>query len=502
MNHKKISEVIDGLEMVGNDGVSMLTAPVGAGKTYYAVKQLSKFGKVLFLTALKSVIDEVNEAYKGENFEAITFAKFESNYVDKSKDGLIPRKSFKSDINKFMFIVVDEAHDLADFSNFMKTTLDVRQLITEHSPQTLLMTATPQMITIVYNWSGKKLKPIEVELHTDAKPKQVVLMEKKSQLLKHALRLSQGEKAMYFVGKIEKAKEVEDALNNERIRAISIVGEGSAEGADLMSDSRRREVLEHLRSQNKLPDDIQVIVSTSVLREGINVKDNSVKFVYTELMDYINLFQIAGRVRHGADVLYGHIDVRRPERELQEQLVWLNAHRQYVDEIANAYEEADECMRHIIYYGVSESMLDEKFNRTEKYKKFARYNPYTDTIEFNEELRVQLLFDYLYKFNLSTKPKHYVSSFMNIEPEDVTFYDYEYERCCVEQLLAVYEGRNKYSGMKVIYKSGDFETLCDLLGMKQVGKQVTRLRELGFNVERGKDTVFDGERCTSPLIFK
>ena len=49
------------------------------------------------------------------------------------------------------------------------------------------------------------------------------------------------------------------------------------------------------------PDHVSVLITTSKLREGINLHDSTIKTVITELKDVVSLIQCSGRVRHGVE---------------------------------------------------------------------------------------------------------------------------------------------------------------------------------------------------------
>ena len=49
---------------------------------------------------------------------------------------------------------------------------------------------------------------------------------------------------------------------------------------------------------------MDIVVATTRLREGINIKDRRVKTIITELRDSVSLIQCSGRVRHGVENFY------------------------------------------------------------------------------------------------------------------------------------------------------------------------------------------------------
>ncbi len=57
-------------------------------------------------------------------------------------------------------------------------------------------------------------------------------------------------------------------------------------------------------SKNTLPVDIKILITTSRLKEGINIKDTAVETVICESHIAADIIQFAGRVRHGVDNLY------------------------------------------------------------------------------------------------------------------------------------------------------------------------------------------------------
>lgn len=60
----------------------------------------------------------------------------------------------------------------------------------------------------------------------------------------------------------------------------------------------------HLCAKERFPDGIDLIITTSKLREGINIHDESLKFMITELWDSVSLVQAQGRARLGLKYLY------------------------------------------------------------------------------------------------------------------------------------------------------------------------------------------------------
>jgi len=79
------------------------------------------------------------------------------------------------------------------------------------------------------------------------------------------------------------------------------------------------EVRTHLLKNERFPDDIDVIISTSILREGINIKDERVSLVITDFIDRTGVEQIHGRIRGDYDTFLV-FNLRQREREQRESI--------------------------------------------------------------------------------------------------------------------------------------------------------------------------------------
>ena len=78
------------------------------------------------------------------------------------------------------------------------------------------------------------------------------------------------------------------------------------EAADEMEQLNR-----YIASNRRLPDDIQLFVSTSRNKEGINIENKDIRFMFVESHFSADIIQMAGRIRAGVEQLYIICDAKQ-----------------------------------------------------------------------------------------------------------------------------------------------------------------------------------------------
>lgn len=70
-------------------------------------------------------------------------------------------------------------------------------------------------------------------------------------------------------------------------------------------------IYQSLKDEETLPSDIKLFIATTKCKEGINIMDKDIKIMLSENHYYIDLIQMAGRVRNGLNTLYVIYDARQ-----------------------------------------------------------------------------------------------------------------------------------------------------------------------------------------------
>ncbi|MBP1927099.1 hypothetical protein J2Z76_002972 [Sedimentibacter acidaminivorans] len=73
---------------------------------------------------------------------------------------------------------------------------------------------------------------------------------------------------------------------------------------DLKRIEREDETYETIIKENKLPNDVNILLTTTKLREGVNIEDYRIKECISGCHSSVDIRQFAGRVRAGIETLY------------------------------------------------------------------------------------------------------------------------------------------------------------------------------------------------------
>ena len=302
-------------ELAGSNRI-IIKSPVGAGKNYFCMHELPHMAEkkpILFMTSRQATVEqigrelqeimfggngfvisqffcEIGEEIGGKNFiygHSWDLKKQIAEYLPLAQQGY------------FKYIVMDECHSLTSDSMFADALLAVFELLEAAAKDTtvILMSACPERVLAAGFMKSYKL--LDFSHCHKAEPQKVEIMQgttAKAQL--H--RANSENKILYYVRETKKAYELEKELNGAGLRAIAITSQKGAR-ENVYSTKEECEEMElktglafdSLREHERFPEDVDIIIATSKLREGINIKDHAVKTVITDLRDSISLIQLS-----------------------------------------------------------------------------------------------------------------------------------------------------------------------------------------------------------------
>jgi hypothetical protein len=329
MENKYLAHVLKIEDLEGFGKKVCIVSGVGSGKNYWVENELSKHGKILLITSRKAIKDEII-LNNNNSFETSSINDLygESDYVvmTHSRLSLLIRNSkYPTDLlirhgkQRFDYIIIDEAHCLVCDSSFTSSTFHLWTFIENAlSAKTtiILMTATVEPIRYKL-----KMEEWRIEDYSDkcdcVKINKIEIIDK-IKALKLLGETSANNKAIYMANSALGIAEslYQDLINNKI---------DSAKVSCIMSDKRRDELyidkpLEILKNNkcydsltvsNKLPDEIEILLTTSRLKEGVNIKDESITKIFVESHYSIDIIQFVGRVRYGVDTIYLVDDVEQ-----------------------------------------------------------------------------------------------------------------------------------------------------------------------------------------------
>jgi len=224
--------------------------------------------------------------------------------------------------NKFDAIVVDEVHSLVTDSTYQAATFDVVEFIKEYlnlyknnklldcsCKHMILMTGTPQPFEAHVDLDFPKELTNTMNLFDKCEnvvPKNVIIIDKDTAKNHIKKLLLNGEKIIYFSNHTltESGTKEKFELPDDINIGVSFSNEKKIK---LLPDKERtkiKDINQSLEEHCKILEEIQMFVTTSRNKEGINIhnEDYHNMFVETHLM--YDVVQMAGRIRKGVENLY------------------------------------------------------------------------------------------------------------------------------------------------------------------------------------------------------
>lgn len=304
----------------------LITAGVGAGKNTWVQKCLTQelrgFENILFITSRKLIKEQM---LKDVNFSNEFFAckNYELNYVitHHALQGFFQNPESLQKLNEigFKYIVIDEVHSLIADAGYTDTAFYLYTLIQyyhAYGVKIICLSATTKNVLPFFEQFNDFKHFDFTEECKNVKPKSVKVIGKMKafQLLSQA---SSNNKMIYMANSVNDiCKSYYKKLTQDfhlDTKSIGIVisdnrcklEKSNTKNNDLKSCLDEMPALvEHIINQEALPKCTNILLATSRIREGINIKDDTIKAMFCEAHDIIDISQFAGRYRGNIETLY------------------------------------------------------------------------------------------------------------------------------------------------------------------------------------------------------
>lgn len=254
--------------------------------------------------------------------------------------------------NRFDVIIVDEVHALVTDSTYqsspyhtmelveqtvrriMKARINEKKPPEERDPairkpvcqNVILMTGTPEAVRFLEAIPVMNLLDKRAECRNIA-PQHLHLIDMEQALKQIREQLNAGERLIYFANHITPVEELARlyGLPGEKI-AMQFSDEKRLNKLKRESERQKRAALKkgakcpeteyeklnriqkQLATDELIDKEIQLFVTTSKNKEGININDKDIKTVYIEEHSLTDIRQMAGRLRNGAEHAYVIVD--------------------------------------------------------------------------------------------------------------------------------------------------------------------------------------------------
>lgn len=376
-----------------SNGISLIVAPCGSGKTYFTFNTLiqgEKLENIIYLcdtSNLKRAVRldkdyshlcrfysknddnnvvnnsiEFGEGFGENKITVMTYAQF-GYYAKRNPD------SFR----KIKLIVMDEAHQLVDYRmKFDNEDSDMYEVAIEKikslskQAKVVMLSATPELITYnkgfkvptTYDFSNepeiKRLREnIVIPYRTNREIKKVIKDFKK-------VTTRTGVKMLVYTDRIATVNDIVKTCFNEGVRAVGLWSLNNKENA---MSTYQLEVLESVVKDGMIPDNIDILIINASLQTGINIKNNDIDWVLVNSTNKTTQIQARSRVRKDIDRLYLKSDDSEIYNDIELDEKWLNRPLTSNDkkELSNEIQLYDERGRLIKWKGLSLRLIEQGY---------------------------------------------------------------------------------------------------------------------------------------------
>lgn len=301
---------------------------------------------------------------------------------------------------RFDIIVLDEAHSVLSDASYQTAPFYVHKFINEVSKRnqcgettckTIVMTGTPG---IIKNFSLPK-HAHEINVLNECiniAPPNIAFISSEDARTDLLSRFHKGQKAVYFANHIAKLFSLHEDFTPAEQKHIAL----SFSNKDRLDFSKPEHTAiaqqmyttqERIAKEQQLPDNIQLFITTSRNKEGINLLNRDVKVMYVEAHSEVDIIQMAGRIRYGLDILYIITDSpAHPDTENQWEYDF------------TIYEKLENCANDFLHKlcAQKEIHLDVKDNEDTFFRKnISNYPVLSEFIEYIHTKYPYLRFNYL-----------------------------------------------------------------------------------------------------------
>lgn len=374
---KRVSDILDYERDIKGKRLIRLSAGVGSGKNYWAVKVAKDNPelRMLLITSRKNTVE-----VQAKKMGAVKF--FDLDYlIDNEEWGYNPnakrkyvctnagiwkflRTQYKYDDprthlwNMFDLIILDEAHSLTEDATFADSSFHVEKFLKaayRNNPNCdiILMSGTQEPIDWLF--SGEKNQGLVTNIdcfekdciHLD--PDTVRLYPKEA-VGEQLYRLwSKGERVIYFANYTDSMKKLIEALIADGVpmKDIAIAFSDDVSKPERQEKfhedllARMKEVNDYLVTEERLHPDVKLFFTTSKNKEGITILDDDVKYMFSESNRKYELVQMAGRVRGNPDTGTG-----------LKELIVIHGTKQH----GSNYSSFNQCMSEECVQGVNKAL--------------------------------------------------------------------------------------------------------------------------------------------------
>lgn len=282
MNHLTISDYKE-----WTPGLYLIDAGCSAGKSTFVIKELYPFAKeqgrrILLLSNRLALKKQQEILAQDTDIELMTYQKVEFNQYQQKIEVLsnYQHDDLLNRIEEFDYLVLDEAHYLFQDASFNPRTEDIIKIVKHYkdSKIILMMSATSQLLKEYYgNWI-KKTYYVERDYSYIKGLYAYTTRETVSKIIQS---IPLDEKILFFSDKKKRLTQLHNLYKD------SVYLESGNKDVN--------PVFQQIITQERFNE--RILLTTKVLDNGINLKDDKIKHIFIEMTDMVEFVQCLGRKR-------------------------------------------------------------------------------------------------------------------------------------------------------------------------------------------------------------
>lgn len=332
-----VSDVIDMNELVSGK-LNLICSPPGSGKTTFIEGALKEYSKqfsqeLLYLAPQRALVNSLKlrgncktikldngeeiKKWKQKGITAMTYAAFGSQIAREEEQGTYSREEWW---DEDALICLDELSTAVHYAHFDKDNV-TRKALNElvkrcknESNLIVTLSATPKTAVRYFRiWNDVGINVIESTLCLSGyESLKTIDYYELDSLLKS---LDPSKRGMIYIGQVEQIKHAVELLEERGIHAVGIWSELNDKHP--LNDEQRT-VIQSLVKDEKVPDDVQVLIFNAAYETGLNIKPEKSHLDYAVVHNSNDevVTQARGRYRGDIDTLY-----RRVKPDASEEFV-------------------------------------------------------------------------------------------------------------------------------------------------------------------------------------
>lgn len=331
---KYLSEIMENIEL-SQDKNNLILAPIGSGKTHYALEVLmnDKTKKYLYLCDNSNLKNQMlNEKTTYSTKRDSEFCKFAPNVL------VMTYKEFgykilydihEEYIKQFDLIIADEIHSCVEYSEFNQDrnlSKSLEFLMIKHDTPIILMTATSyyldQLVKVYPSLCNYNIINLlnneEIKRYID----KVKLYINNISQIKFYLQQSMdgfkfgGMKAGIYTKQIKDMITIENMCKDLGLKPICVWSEHNKNGWS----EEQEDFMKYLFDTGKFKDPYNILIFNKAMETGVNIKDDDVDLCIVNSINLTEQIQARGRFRKDINLVV----VKTKETALPEIVITLD----------------------------------------------------------------------------------------------------------------------------------------------------------------------------------